>query len=41
MRNLWEMGIKTLERLPNDREQIPMEVSTWSQHQPEMKKQEQ
>lgn len=40
MRNSWEMGIKTPERLTNDREQIPMEISTWSQHQPEMKKQQ-
>lgn len=40
MRNSWEMGIKTSERLTNDREEIHMEISTWSQHQPEMKKQQ-
>lgn len=32
------MGTKIPERLTNDREEIPMEISTWSQHQPEMKK---
>lgn len=38
MRNSWEMGFKTPKRLPNDREQIPTEISTWSQHQPEKTK---
>lgn len=38
MRNSWEMGFKTPERLTNDREQIPMEISTWSQYKPEKKK---
>jgi len=38
MRNSWEMGFKTPERLPNDREQIPTEISTWSQYQPEKTK---
>lgn len=38
MRNSWEMGFKTPERLTNDREQIPTEISTWSQYQPEKEK---
>lgn len=40
MRNSCEMDVKTPERLNNDREEISMEISTWSQHQPEMKKQQ-
>lgn len=38
MRNSWEMGFKTPKRLTNDREQIPTEISTWSQYQPEKQK---
>lgn len=38
MRNSWEMGFKTPKSLPNDREQIPTEISAWSQYQPEKTK---